>query len=217
VKMSVMNMVRTAISESHQQIEMTPFSKGMMDGSISRSEYANGLVQLWYIHGELERLVQADHDVAEYFTSEMIRTHTISRDLKAFGFDIHSFQLMNETLGITNQFRDWSTQKPFALLGCIYILEGSRMGSLVIAKPLGKTLGLMPGDTAGIEYHTEGAAQTPLRMRTFKEKIDQAGLDSERVGNVTEGAVRFMELLNDLYAALLIESTVQAGQQLKSA
>lgn len=215
--MSVMNMVRTAISESHQQIEMTPFSKGMMDGSISRSEYANGLVQLWYIHGELERLVQADGDVAEYFTSEMIRTHTISRDLKAFGFDIHSFQVMNETLEITNQFRDWSTQKPFALLGCIYILEGSRMGSLVIAKPLGKTLGLMSGDTAGIEYHTEGAAQTPSRMRTFKEKIDQAGLDSERVGNVTEGAVRFMELLNDLYAALLIESTVQAGQQLKSA
>jgi hypothetical protein len=54
-------------------------------------------------------------------------------------------------------------------------------------------------------------------MRTFKEKIDQAGLDSERVGNVTEGAVRFMELLNDLYAALLIECTVHAGNQLKSA
>lgn len=215
--MSVMNTVRTAISESHQQIEMTPFSKGMLDGSISRSEYANGLVQLWYIHGELERLVEIDASVATYFTSEMIRTHAITRDLESFGFDMHSFKLMNETLVITNQFREWALQKPYALLGCIYILEGSRMGSLVIAKPLGKTLGLMPGDTAGIEYHTEGALQTPARVRAFKEKIDQSGLDSEKVESLTEGAVRFMELLNDLYAALLKDSTVHAGEQLKSA
>jgi heme oxygenase len=212
-----MNIVRTAISESHQQIELTPFSQGMLDGSISRSEYANGLVQLWYIHGELERLVHADDTAAAYFTSEMVRTHTISRDLKTFGFEIQSFKLMNETLAITNQFRDWSTQKPFALVGCIYILEGSRMGSLVIAKPLGKTLGLMAGDIAGIEYHTEGAAQTPARMRAFKEKIEQSALDSDRVDHLTEGAVRFMELLNDLYAALLSDVTSQVGQKLKSA
>jgi heme oxygenase (biliverdin-producing, ferredoxin) len=215
--MSVMIAVRTAISESHQQIEMTPFSKGMMDGSISRSDYANGLVQLWYIHGELERLVQEDDSVATYFTSEMIRTRTISRDLEALGFDIDRFNTMPETIAITNQFCNWAVQKPFALLGCIYILEGSRMGSLVIAKPLSKTLGLKAGDNSGIEYHTEGAMQTPSRMRAFKEKIDQAGLDSDRVENLMEGAVRFMELLNTLYAALLPECTVNAPQKLKSA
>jgi len=215
--MSVMNMVRAAISESHQQIELTPFSKGMMDGSISRSEYANGLVQLWHIHDELESLVQQAVEVSNYFTSEMVRTNTITRDLRAFGCKVVTFQPMSETLAIVNQLRDWAKQKPFALLGCIYVLEGSRMGSLVIAKPLSKTLGIAPGETAGIEYHTEGAAQTPSRVRAFKEKVDGANLDEATVGDLTEGAVTFMELLNKLYAALLTEDPKQIEQQRRTA
>lgn len=215
--MSVMNMVRAAISESHQQIELTPFSKGMMDGSISRSEYANGLVQLWHIHDELESLVYQAGEVTAYFTSEMVRTNTITRDLKAFGYKVFTFQPMNETLAIVNQLRCWGKEKPFALLGCVYVLEGSRMGSLVIAKPLSKTLGIAPGEAAGIEYHTEGAAQTPSRVRAFKEKIDGANLDEATVSDLTEGAVTFMELLNNLYAALRTDETKQTEQQRKTA
>jgi heme oxygenase len=94
-------MVRAAISESHQQIELTPFSKGMMDGSISRSEYANGLVQLWHIHDELESLVQQAVEVSNYFTSEMVRTNTITRDLRAFGCKVVTFQPMSETLAMS--------------------------------------------------------------------------------------------------------------------
>jgi heme oxygenase len=215
--MSVMNLVRAAISESHQQIELTPFSKGMMDGSITRSEYANGLVQLWHIHDELESLVYQADEVTSYFTSEMVRTNTITRDLKAFGYKVFTFQPMSETLAIVNQLRSWGKEKPFALLGCVYVLEGSRMGSLVIAKPLSKTLGIAPGETAGIEYHTEGAAQTPSRVRAFKEKIDGANLDEATVADLTEGAVKFMELLTNLYAALRTDDIKQIEQQRKTA
>ncbi|MCU0711749.1 MAG: biliverdin-producing heme oxygenase [Pirellula sp.] len=205
--MSVMNMVRAAISESHQQIEQTPFSKGMMDGSITRTDYSRGLVQLWHIHDEIERLIQRIEVVRDYFTPEMIRTPSISRDLNAFGFSANSFPPMKETLEVICHIRNWAIEKPYALLGCIYILEGSRMGSLVIAKPLGKTLGLTPGEIAGIEYHLEGASQTPARMRAFKEKIDQSSLTPNETANLTEGAVRFMELLNDLYAVLVLDDS----------
>lgn len=205
--MSVMNLVREAISESHYQIEQTPFSKGMMNGAITRSEYSRGLVQLWHIHYEIERLIHCTKSVSDYFTPEMVRTTSISRDLNAFGFGINSFPPMKETLAIIGQIRDWAIEKPFALLGCVYILEGSRMGSLVIAKPLSKTLGLAQGQTAGIEYHLEGAGQTPARIRAFKEKIDQSVLAVKETENLTEGAVRFMELLNDLYAQLLTDDS----------
>ncbi|MFN7873887.1 MAG: biliverdin-producing heme oxygenase [Pirellula sp.] len=205
--MSVMNLVREAISESHYQIEQTPFSKGMMNGSITRRDYSRGLVQLWHIHYEIERLIHSTKSVSDYFTPEMVRTSSISRDLSAFGFGINSFPPMKETLAIISQIRDWAIEKPFALLGCVYILEGSRMGSLVIAKPLSKTLGLAQGQTAGIEYHLEGAAQTPARIRAFKEKVDQSSLAVKETENLTEGAVRFMELLNDLYAQLLTDDS----------
>lgn len=203
--MSVMNLVRSAISASHHQIEQTPFSTGMMDGRISREDYSRGLAQLWYIHKELESNVQTCPEVAEYFSDEMIRTETIARDLKTFGFELDSFAILPETVLITEKIKNWGETVPHALLGCIYILEGSRMGSLVIAKPLSRTLGLAAGEVSGIEYHLEGAAQTPARLREFKARVDNAGLGDQAEADLIEGAVLFMEMLNTLYAALPVQ------------
>lgn len=215
--MSVMNLVRSAISASHFQIEQTAFSKGMLDGSITATNYSRGLVQLWYIHSILESCATSSPQIKGFFTKEMIRTDTIRRDLHAFGFDIDSFEQMIETTEIVNQMKDWALECSYAILGCIYILEGSRMGSLMIAKPLGHTLGLATGEVAGIEYHTEGAVGTPMRLRSFKEKVDQAGLGAKAETELIQGAVRFMDLLNTLYAALPMDSLPKQTQQLKTA
>jgi heme oxygenase len=215
--MSVMNLVRSAISASHFQIEQTAFSKGMLDGSMTATNYARGLVQLWYIHSILESCATLSPQIQGYFTKEMVRTDTIRRDLHAFGFDVASFEKMIETTEIIDQLKDWALECSYAILGCIYILEGSRMGSLMIAKPLGQTLGLATGAVAGIEYHTEGAVGTPMRLRSFKEKVDQAGLGAEAEAQLIEGAVRFMDLLNRLYAALPMDNLTKQTQQLKTA
>jgi heme oxygenase len=215
--MSVMNLVRSAISASHFQIEQTAFSKGMLDGSMTATNYARGLVQLWHIHSILETCATLSPKIKGFFTNEMIRTGTIRRDLHAFGYDLNSFEQMLETTAIVDQLKDWALESSYAILGCIYILEGSRMGSLMIAKPLGQTLRLAPGEVAGIEYHTEGAAGTPMRLRSFKEKVDQAGLGTEAEAQLIEGAVRFMDLLNALYAALPMDNLPKQTKQLKTA
>ena len=215
--MSVMNLVRSAISASHFQIEQTAFSKGMLDGSMTATNYSRGLVQLWHVHGALESIATSCTEVSGFFTKEMIRTETIRRDLQAFGFNLDSFGKMIETIAIVEQMKDWALKSPYAILGCIYILEGSRMGSLMIAKPLGHTLGLASGEVAGIEYHTEGAVSTPMRLRSFKEKVDQAGLGADAETELIQGAVRFMDLLNTLYAALPMDGLPKQTQQLKTA
>ena len=204
--MSVMNLVRSAISASHFQIEQTDFSKGMLNGTMNPTDYSRGLVQLWDIHFALESSVAKCPEIALFFSNEMIRTETILRDLKTFGFDKSRFASMNETDAIVDQIQTWERTTPYALLGCIYILEGSRMGSLMIAKPLGASLGIPPGTTAGLEYHTEGAATTPLRLRRFKETVDGAGLDAAHETDLIQGAVKFMEMLNLLYAALPVNA-----------
>jgi heme oxygenase len=215
--MSVMNLVRSAISASHFQIEQTEFSKGMLNGAMTAINYSRGLVQLWHIHRALESCATLCPEVSDFFTEEMVRSETIRRDLQAFGFSTDTFEQMIETTAIVEQMKDWALESPYSILGCIYILEGSRMGSLMIAKPLGKTLGIASGEVAGIEYHTEGASGTPMRLRTFKEKVDQAGLGVTAETELTQGAVRFMDLLNTLYAALPMENVPKQTQQLKTA
>lgn len=205
--MSVMNEVRSAIAAAHFQIEQTDFSKGMLDGRMNPTDYSRGLCQLWQIHQALESSVLKRLEIATFFTPEMVRTHTIERDLKAFGFDKKHFPWMPETESIVKQIQEWELSAPFALLGCIYILEGSRMGSLVIAKPLGKSLGIPSGVNDGLEYHTEGASATPMRLRGFKEKIDNAGFDARIDAELIAGAVQFMDMLNQLYGALPVHAT----------
>lgn len=214
--MSVMNLVRSAISGSHFQIEQTDFSKGMLDGSMTVTNYSRGLVQLWHIHSTLESCATKRPEVSGFFTKEMVRSETIQRDLQAFGFRTDNFEQMIETIAIVEQLKEWALEKPYAILGCIYILEGSRMGSLMIAKPLRKSLGLTSGDVTGVEYHTEGAAGTPMRLRSFKEKVDQAGLGDAAETELIQGAVRFMDMLNMLYAALPMNNVPKQSQHLKT-
>jgi len=197
-----MEQIRAAISESHVAIEKTDFSKAMLSDYIHPMDYARGIAQLWHVHNALELGIGKNGDLESFFTPEMVRTSTIVRDLTALGYRLDSIDALLETQIIVATLQSWSKDLPFALLGCIYILEGSRMGSLVIAKFLSKALGNEPGSFRGIEYHTEGASATPMRVRNLKEQIERAELSQERADAVKLGAVEFMNLLNDLYNAL---------------
>jgi len=205
--MSLMTLVRNAISESHNAIEQTAFSIAMMDGSMNKEDYARGLAQLRQIHFALESAIGGSTTASPFFRGEMGRTETIDRDLHSLGLSRHSFSLLPQTTAIVDQITLWALTNQASLLGCLYVLEGSRMGSLVIAKPLAMTLGLASGSVAGIEYHTEGAAQTPMRVRQLKDQLDQAPFDEATKDALKNGAVVFMTLLNTLYAALPVGST----------
>jgi len=200
--MKLMEQIRAEISESHAAIEKTDFSKAMLSDYIHPMDYARGIAQLWYVHNALELGIAKNGDLESFFTPEMVRTPTIVRDLAALGCRLDSMDTLLETQTIVATLQSWSKNLPFALLGCIYILEGSRMGSLVIAKFLSKALGNAPGSFLGIEYHIEGASATPMRVRNLKEQIERAELSQERADAVRLGAVEFMNLLNDMYNAL---------------
>lgn len=204
--MKLMEQVRDAISNSHDQIELTPFSKALMSDFISARDYARGISQLWHVHNLLEKIIPDSTRIAEFFSDEMVRTMTLRRDLHALGFCVEAFEVMPETSRILRTIEQWASDAPFALLGCIYILEGSRMGSLVIAKQLAKALGLASGNVRGIEYHTEGASGTPARVRALKSKIDSAELGEVDSAAVLTGSVEFMNQLTDLYRALPVTS-----------
>ncbi len=200
--MSLMNEVRQAIAVSHNAIEQTGFSIAMLDGTLPTRNYACGLVQLLHIHQALEECITNLRALSCFFTPEMVRTEALMRDLAALGYNATSFPPMEETTAIVHTLQSWAVDASFALLGSLYILEGSRMGSLVIAKPLARTLRLQPGQTAGIEYHVQDSAQSPMRVRQLKERIDSLIIDAKSQEELKFGAVRFMEMLNQLYARL---------------
>ncbi len=213
--MSTMQRVREAISQSHDAIEQTDFAKSLLDGRITRPAYGVYLNQIWHIHQALEQSLAACDRVAAYCTPAMIRTAVIARDAAAMGQRIDANHKLPTTRDIESHLKTWATESPFSLLGCLYILEGSRMGSLMIAKPLAKALGLseLTADRSivGVEYHLEGAAETPRRVRQFKTDIDAANLNAADERALTSGACTFIEMLKRLYDALPVADTAHSG------
>jgi heme oxygenase len=138
----------------------------------------------------------------DVFFAEMIRTPALLRDLKHWGYELENLDVMPETLETCDLIRDTIANDPIAAIGFIYVLEGSRMGSLVIVKPLAKALNVTPTDAQGLDYHTEGARQTPARLARWKAEVEQRDWSEERIASVESAAVNFMESLNRLYAML---------------
>ena len=200
--MTLMEEVRNLIAVDHDRIEKTNISIAMMASTISRSDYAFGLAQLWHVHHAIEQSIDLCPELSEYFADEMRRTATIVRDLKTFGAEIGNQAVLPATNAAIAMICSWAGSTPFALLGALYVMEGSRMGSLVIARPLAKALGLQPGSLNGIEYHLEGAANTPARVRSLKESLNTKIVSESQKQQLRDGAVRLMSALLDVYAAI---------------
>lgn len=202
--LSLTARLRKSISAEHDAIEQTPFSVALINGGLSRDVYALNLAQMLRIHHALEDRCEADSAFDAYFSAGMRRQEVIRRDLKQLGFDPHSIDLLDETQVIVRDISERHAVCPLSLLGGIYVLEGSRMGSMVLAKPLAKCLQIsgMPG--SGIDYHVAGARETPARLKLWKQKVDQANFDSHVAGQIEAFAVSFMKGLLDLYAAMPI-------------
>ncbi len=203
--MNLTDLMRLAIAIEHDAIEKTPYSIAMMNGSINRREYLNGLAQLWYVHLALEHAFAEREAVNAFFQSTMIRSPAIARDVQHFGCCIHQFAKLPETTTVETRIQRWNAEAPFALLGLLYVMEGSRMGSLVLAKPLAKALKLEPGKISGIEYHLENAQIAPAQVRSLKEKINTADFDTQSKRQVIMGATETMALLLDLYSKLPVD------------
>ncbi len=199
--MNVINRIRAAISRAHESIERTPYSIAIMSGSIGISDYAVSLAQLHEIHQALEAAAP-NSAFSDFFDNEMLRTPAIKRDLSFWGVRLADLTIMPETQTITQLIRTSVASDPVSLLGFIYVLEGSRMGSLVIVKPLSAAFQVAPHDGQGLDYHTDGARKTPGRLAAWKARVGQLGLTESDVTIMEAAAVGLMESLTSLYAKL---------------
>lgn len=211
-KSGLMANLRTAISADHDAIERTPFSIAMLNGSLSRLEYATNLVQMLAIHEKLEDLCESSSTLAPFFWQPMRRTEAITKDLAALdsaAVDSAALNssgqignLLTSTREMVEQIQQWFDDSPISLIGCIYILEGSRMGSLVLAKPLASCLGISGQPGTGIDYHIDGARDVPQRLKEWKQIVEDQNFDQADADAISNCATQFMHLLNLMYLEL---------------
>ena len=186
---------RAATGPAHAQIEELPLSRAMAAGTVDREEYVRLLQHLFAAHMAWEPHAAK----SPIWSDEMARIDAISRDLAALGAE--TSPLNHPEVGIwMAALRERAEVHPEVWLGVIYLFEGSRMGSLMLARPLAQALGVLPLPGHGLDYHLDGAAGRGPRWNRFKTAVDSLTLSIPQQQAVTWGAVVTFQMMYDIYA-----------------
>lgn len=198
--MSLPDMLRQSIASLHTSIEATPLACVMINGTIAKPAYSQWLYQMLSIHQNLEQALTSTNALdGLYDPTTMSRSDILKQDAEALQLELdETCYLAVEEFGAT--LHDWSAESPWKLLGVLYVLEGSRMGSLALVRPLSKALGVALQKGTGIDYHLDGAAQRPQIWQAFRAKLAQFPLSAEQQFDVQSAACHTMSVLHDMYA-----------------
>ena len=180
--MSIMSRLKSATAELHRQAEGTSLQKRLVKGALPRDLYAKFLSQMYLAHSALEgsiRDVSATHrGFATVVRDYHRREPHLSEDLGFLGTDLDTITAVAATDALLTDIRRLAREQPVALLGMLYVLEGSTNGSKYIARAIRREYGL--GDGPGASYLDPHGELQQDRWQAFKRDMDSVGFtDSE--------------------------------------
>ncbi|MFN4258792.1 MAG: biliverdin-producing heme oxygenase [Gemmataceae bacterium] len=185
----------------HREIEQLPLSRWMVEGTVPLTVYASLLRQLGYIHRTLESALAEQRDASTVLQPHHRRAPLIERDLIILGMNAWEPPLPM-VAALLVEIESWSGTKPWMLTGCLYVLEGSRMGSMMLVKPLAQALRVPLAPHCGLDYHLEDMRDGPHHWRQFKGRLDALSLPPVQSEELIQAAVRMFEVLIELYEVL---------------
>lgn len=197
--------LREAVAASHDAIERTPLAVAMQAGTLTRADYARLVQQTWRLHAAVEPAIA--HGAESFlplrglYTPDCARRDALAADLRALDA---SPQVPPHAgiVAIVARTQRQSWHAPWALAGLLYVLEGSRLGSTVLARTLARGWNVPAQPGVGLDYHLHGLDGRGARWVTFKRVLDALPLSPVQASDVVTTAVRSMEDLRQVYADL---------------
>lgn len=93
-----------------------------------------------------------------------------------------------------------SAQRPWAVVGPLYVLEGSRLGSTIVGRAVARGWGVIPAPGIGLDYHLPPPAGW---WASTVAALDALALDACASADACEAAVALMTSLRHLYIDLV--------------
>lgn len=162
----------------HVRAEKHPLMAAMIGGRIDRTAYAGYLGQMLHVHTTLEAALRAAGSrhaaLAVVVREHHFRDPALRADLATLGEHPERHPPLPATGLFCERIETLAAQDPPALLGALYVLEGSTNGGRFIAPAVRKALGL-PGRAqarSGTEYLEPHGERQRDRWSLFKASLD---------------------------------------------
>lgn len=205
---TISERLKAETAEHHTAAERHPFQRSLVRGTVGREGYAEYLGQMLLVHAALEaglrRAAPAVPAIAKVVREEQYQEPYLRRDLAHFGVDPAAVTPSPATAELVARLERVARERPLALLGHHYVLEGSNNGSRFIARAIRSALGLSGRE--GTEYLDPYGEAQRANWAQFKADLDACGL-SEAEGDVLVKAAAEMfegihRISEDLSAAV---------------
>lgn len=185
---SFLQQLRSQTARSHQLIEQSESSQLLMSEHVTITHYAHYLKSMYgFVYG-FEKIafpLLKHYEVLQL--DDRRKSHLIQADLTML-HDTAAEPYLKEELFNTHY------QTTAAILGGMYVLEGSTLGGQIINKHLATVLGhSVAGKTT---YLTAYAGKTGSMWKIFLQLLGEAGSTIDNKDEIIDSAVNTFALLN---------------------
>ena len=202
---SIMDHLRDATRGLHKQAESRPLQRAMARGTLPRASYVMYLAQLRHLHAALEAALDqaaaSRAGLSELFSDDRRRVPDLDRDLASFDVGPADLPPLPPTQQFIERIGALLDEDPLALLGPLYVLEGSTNGGRFLARVLERSLRLEGG--TGLSYMDPYGERQPEMWSSFKRLADSVPLTPAQADAVTDSAGRTFTAIAEISDAIV--------------
>jgi len=197
--------LRTETRPAHDRIEAVPFSTDILEGRLPRGLFAGQLACWLRVHEALERSLAASEDeaVQAVWRSSMARTSHLAADAAHHGQATVSGAASQATTAAVTWIESLAATDPRSLLGCLYVLEGSKMGGAILRRHLQDAYGCEPDHLT--YFWASGPSPMP-DFKAFKDRMESALPEAADHDRVVAAASTMFDHLTDVLIGLKASS-----------
>ncbi|NGM38289.1 biliverdin-producing heme oxygenase [Methylobacterium sp. DB0501] len=156
----ILERLRAETREAHEAIERDLAWESRVT---TRDGYRALLARFWGLHVVLEPALADVLDDPTFFDPRRRLGH-LAADLRLLGLDDAAIEALPRASMILPSNRDQA-------FGALYVLEGSTLGGQVIAKQIGRQLGLSPDH--GCRYYAAHGRETGPMWKRFRQRLTE--------------------------------------------
>jgi len=191
---SVSRVLRERTAEHHTRAERSEFQRRLVSGRLPRPLYVAWLRQLLAVYQTLETL-RGSGPLGPILTDSRRRASQLQRDLEDLGATPTTDGLVAATRAFVAQLHRWAKTDPVALIGVLYVLEGSTNGGRYIARALRHAYGLSDG--RGLTALDPYGEHQPEAWRGFKADLD-ASVSPDQLPHLAEAAQQTFDAVTEM-------------------
>jgi heme oxygenase len=197
--------LRESTASHHRRAEQHEFQQQFVRGTLPRPLYLIWLAQLLHVHTALEshldRLIARNPRLKSVFDDGRRKVGPLRKDLAFLGSPADQ-PAMPAARAMVARMEQLATEQPMALLGILYVLEGSTNGSKFIARKVRPAYEL-PATGEGSAYLDPYGDVQPARWQEFKAAMDALDLPAADVAPLVLAAQETFDSIRELGAELL--------------